>query len=175
MEKFTQSSITSKELKEKTIESIFLQFVNKLTLALQSNDHPGLADLFFSKSALLVEQTGKWEWPLVETLKVQNFDPLAISLYNYLKYKFLFKNKPNKELYPKAFDNLYLLIMKFMEKLTTPFTDEMLFALFNDFFDLYIKVKDSSEDLSELEEKIENLTMEVDETTSIADDNLRYK
>jgi hypothetical protein len=143
-----------------------LLYINKLTTALQSSDYISISDLIFAKSALIVEQTGKWEWPLVENLKVQNFDQLAIFIYNYLKYKFLFKTKPNKDLYSKAFDNLYLLVMKFVEKLNTPFSDELLWTLFNELFDLYIKVKENSEDLEDLEEKVDNLNLEIEETTS---------
>ena len=101
-----------------------------------------------------------------------NFDPLAIHIYNYLRYKFLLKQKQHassKDILTKAFDNLYLLIMKFVEKLNTPFTDEILWAYFNDLFELYVKNKENVEDLSEVEEKIDNLNLEVEEVSSKLD------
>ena len=138
-----------------------------MTVALQSTDYQSLTDLILTKPGVIVEHTGKLEWPLIENLKVQNFDPLSIFLYNYLRFKYLIRSgKSHKEIIPKAFDNLYLLIMKFVEKLNTPFSDEILWTFFNDLFELYVKLKETSEDMSEVEEKIDNLNLEVEEVTS---------
>ena len=64
-------------------------------------------------------------------------------------------------------NNIYLLIMKFVEKTNIPFSDEILMALFEDFFEYYIKIKENFDDLSEVEEKIDNLNLEIQEVTSI--------
>lgn len=166
LDKFSQSTITSKELKEKTIESIFLLFVNKLTSSIQNTDYNSLTDLILNKSSVISEQTGKSEWPMIEILKVQNFDPLSIYIYNYLRYKNSLRVKLNKEILPKAFDNLYMLLMKFVEKVNTPFSDEVLWTFFNDLFELYVKIKDNTNELEEIEEKIDNMKLEIDEVTS---------
>ena len=100
------------------------------------------------------------------TFKVQNFDPLAIYIYNYLRFKQSLRVKVNKDILPKAFDNLYMLLMKFIEKLNTPFSDEVLWAFFNELFDIYVKIKESSTELEEINEKIDNMKLEIDEVTS---------
>jgi hypothetical protein len=134
---------------------------------LQNTDYNSLTDLILNKSSVITEQTGKSEWPLIETLKVQNFDPLAIYIYNYLRFKHFLRVKLNKEILPKAFDNLYMLLMKFVEKLNTPFSDEVLWAFFNDLFELYVKIRENSIELEEIDEKIDNMKLEIDEVTSI--------
>lgn len=138
----------------------------KVTTALQNTEYNCLTDLLLNKPSVIVEQTGKLEWPLIENLKLQNFDPLTIFIYNSIRYKYLLRAKFNKDTLMKAFDNMYLLIMKFVEKTNTPFSDEILMSLFNDFFVLYIKVKENFEDLSEVEEKLDNLNLEIQEVTS---------
>ena len=167
LDKISHSSILSKEVREKSIESIFHLLATKLTTALQNTEYNCLTDLILNKSSIIVSQTCKLEWPLIENLKLQNFDPLTIFIYNGLRYKYLLRAKFNKDTLLKAFDNIYLLIMKFVEKTNIPFSDEILMNLFEDYFEYYIKIKENFDDLSEVEEKIDNLNLEIQEVTSI--------
>jgi hypothetical protein len=168
LEKNQKTTSTSKEFREKSIEGIFHLFVTKLSSSLTNAELASASDLILNKPLLVVEQTHRWDWPLIEVLKVQNVDPMAILVYNYLRHKFLLKNTHSNESLHKAFDNLTNLLLNFLGKRSVlPFSDEVLWTFVNDYTELYIKsienLKDSTE---EIEEKAEGLGAEVDEETS---------
>ena len=155
-------------MRDKSLEVIYQLVVSKLTLALQTGDSNSLTDLMLNKPHVIVELTQRPDWPLIENLKIQNFDPLSIFIYNHLRYKYIIKGKYNKEILLKAFDNLQTLLMKYVEKTNTPFSEETLWSLFNDLFDLYVKIIENfgSEDLTDIQEQIDNLNLEIEEVTS---------
>lgn len=165
-----KSVATTKEQKDKNLHDIFHTYLDRLNKSLKESDSPdAVADLVLEKSKYIYEVTGVADWPGVETLKVNEFQRLTIFLYNYNKFRLSSNtNAKIKDFSFKAFENL----AKFLEVLVESnfgLSEEMLFCIFNDVFNFYVKARESSlseENLTKVQEDMVAIIEMIYEETS---------
>jgi hypothetical protein len=149
-----KSTATTKEQKEKQVFDIFHLFLDKLNNYMTKNENLNVSDLILDKSIYISNLTGISDWPSIESLKVTNLHRLSLSIYNYLRYRFILmnlsegqlsKNKHLKDTPLKAFETICKVVEDLVQDCPIKLTQETIYFIFNDFFEFYLKGRSLSQ------------------------------